>query len=189
MYEVELKLKVGSRSFNRISKDLLDMSFEKSTAKQFDTYVRTDKRRITARVRKETTQGGAKYYLTQKKRVGANAKDEQEREISESVYSTHLSRPVVLCGVPLTVRKTRIHFKGKFEDHDVTVCLDVARGPRQIRLGNFVELEIQVGKRRQIAATRRRLKRLARKLLPPSARLERRGYRRMVLDVLETRCE
>jgi len=87
------------------------------------------------------------------------------------------------------VKKKRVHFKGKFENQAVTVCLDRARGPGRIWLGNFVELEIQVPRRRQIHATRRRLKRLVEFLLPAAARLERRGYRRMLLDVLEERCD
>ena len=189
MYEVELKLRVAPKHFQGISTELLGMSFEETEAQQLDTYVRSGKRRVTARVRKETTNAGVKYYFTTKKKADQGAKDEHEVEITEDRYSRYLKRPIVLCDTPLTVRKKRVHFKGKFENQAVTVCLDRARGPGRIWLGSFVEVEIQVPRRRQIPATRRRLKRLIEAVLPPTARLERRGYRRMLLDVLDERCD
>jgi adenylate cyclase class IV len=190
-YEVERKYRVGRKHFPAIEAKLLDMGFQAVPTKQLDTYLHAAQPSVTRRVRRERGPDGTVYLRTDKckSKVGRNTNRERETEIAEESYDSAVANEVMsLYGTPLTIKKRRVHFHGKYDGASLTVCLDLkASGGDGIRLGRFVELEIMVPSAEDVPGAHKLLKALGKDVLPECRKRELRGYRTMLIEALARR--
>jgi hypothetical protein len=201
--EVELKFSIKKKHEAKIVRRLLKRRCRVVPTMQTDTYLNTPDPRETLRVRKQRTTDGVEFFRTSKRKCKLpkdkrsrksekmlrNTNNEKERDITERRHD-HLVRTkrMTAFGKTVYLRKRRVHFYDLvFRGYKITIALDKAWGPDDIKLGRRVEFEVMVETCGSVKGAKAAMRALAREDLPKGVKREFRGYRTLVLQALAKR--
>jgi adenylate cyclase class IV len=209
--EVESKYAIARALFPTIEKFALEAGFNRRQYREIDNYLITEepdsKRKKSApqspnsdtqpgncsvklRVRRQERADGTFYLLTRKQKLIVagveETKAEEEHPIDKGTYEILIRHfQAKKCSAPLIIEKnSRTELKGIFEGLPITLCLDIVFGTGGIVIGDFVEIEVLVKDKSEIAAAQTVIASLAKKILPKNVRIEKRGYRKLLLAKL-----
>jgi adenylate cyclase class IV len=181
-FEVERKFSVSADEHAGMPDRLLSLGFRHAgQVYMIDTFLPTDVEGDMCRVREESENDRTRYLLTHKTWVeidGQRERDEEEEAISRLVKETLLDVGKRAASL-LSFSKERELFTRAEGDRKVTVSLDVVEGLGEYS-GTYMEIELLVSRKSDVAAARESIQQLAAELLGEERPLVQLSYMEML---------